>query len=130
MFYSKTKTYPHFKRLLLALLSLPLFISCEEDCEITNFGPDNLPQGRLRSSYNANLSIDSKCPPVFADYRLIGGVLPPGISMDVNGGFSGSPTQIGIFNFTVDTEVCFSQDFYGFYDCLGTTKGFTIIVTP
>jgi hypothetical protein len=62
-----------------------------------NLSPATLPNGRINTVYTATLLASGGAPPYSMSIR---GGLPPGITFS-NGVFSGAPTSIGVFEFTV-----------------------------
>ena len=59
----------------------------------------SLPQAVLGTPYSATLTVTGGGPPF--SWSVISGALPPGLSLDVNGNITGTPTTIGTFFFTV-----------------------------
>jgi uncharacterized protein (TIGR03437 family) len=64
---------------------------------IANASP--LPSGSTNSSYSALLSSGGGTAPL--NWYKSSGILPPGLNLDNSGTLSGTPTQSGTFNFTV-----------------------------
>ncbi len=109
------------------ILSFFLLAGCEE-CEIINLGTPDLPDANLHSYYNERIDVVTHCDPKLEDYYLVGGTLPPGISLSSNGQLAGSPTRIGIYSFSVGVEVCFVKDGFNYYECETRAQGFSLIV--
>ena len=59
----------------------------------------NLDDGRVGDAYDYQLSSSGATGPVA--YEVISGTLPPGITMDVAGEFTGTPTTTGVYDFRV-----------------------------
>lgn len=115
-----------FSKTLILTLAI-ILIGCE--CEIDHINPSVLPDASLNVGYNETISASlSDCSPLFEDYRFVGGNLPPGMSLNYNGRLSGVPRSIGTYYFTVEVVLCESEDIFGVYDCLASTKGFELTV--
>lgn len=70
---------------------------------ITNSSP--LPNGVLGQNYSpVQLSVSGGVPPFV--FSLGGTMLPPGLSLSVRGLITGTPTQVGTFNFRVTVTDC------------------------
>src|SRR5262245_31559212 len=61
-----------------------------------------LPNGVVGSSYSQTLSATGGTPPY--SWSLASGSLPSGLSLSSSGTISGTPTQSGTFNFTVQAR--------------------------
>ncbi len=59
----------------------------------------NLPQGQQGDTYSDAFSATGGVTPY--SWSISSGTPPPGISMNINGGFAGMPATVGTFNFTV-----------------------------
>jgi len=63
----------------------------------------NMPTGTVGQSYSKQFDGAGGCGPALPyQYSLIGGKLPPGLSLSSSGLVSGTPTQAGSFSFWVD----------------------------
>jgi large repetitive protein len=63
----------------------------------------NMPLGTVGQSYSKQFNGAGGCGPALPyQYSLIGGKLPPGLSLSSSGLVSGTPTQAGSFSFWVD----------------------------
>ena len=117
--------------LRLILASLAILLS-STFCILTprpalQFTPDKLPDARVGSPYEADILISGNVTPV-GDYSISAGVLPAGLSLVMDqhlriGRISGTPTESGMFKFTVSVW------------CLGTNvngqtgeKQYTLVV--
>ncbi|NVJ64169.1 MAG: putative Ig domain-containing protein [Flavobacteriaceae bacterium] len=116
----------NFSKALILILSV-IIMGC--DCEIDEFSPSVLPDATLNADYDEHIEASlSDCSPIFEDYRFVGGNLPPGMSFNYNGRLSGIPRSAGTFHFTIEVYLCESEDLFGYYDCLSSTKGFQLTV--
>lgn len=87
-------------------------------CQPLTITPATLPDAILQSPYNQTLSsTPGNGQPLFS---ITSGSLPPGVSFNSNGAFSGAPTQAGQFSFTVTVTDLFN--------CLGSRQ-YTLNVT-
>src|SRR5262249_1783413 len=59
----------------------------------------SLPPGPATTFYNQTVLTSGGFGPF--TFTLIGGALPPGLNLSVAGVISGTPTAVGVFNFTV-----------------------------
>lgn len=86
---------------LLLLMTLAiLLVGCSE-CEV-KIKTDALPSGTVGQQYDIRLEeSDDHCDGE-PEWRIIGGNLPPGLSLTNGGRLSGIPTTRGSFNFTVE----------------------------
>jgi hypothetical protein len=63
----------------------------------------NMPIGTVGQSYSKQFNGAGGCGPALPyQYSLIGGKLPPGLSLSSSGQISGTPTQAGSFSFWVN----------------------------
>jgi len=60
-----------------------------------------LPSGQVGTPYSQQLVARGGAPGVYT-WRLVSGMLPPGLNLSSNGLISGTPTMPGIYNFTVE----------------------------
>jgi len=104
-----------------------LFISCE-DCGIREIGTDPLPDGVVGLTYDTHINLETECRPLLEEFYLVGGVLPPGLSLYRDGRIHGTPTRKGDYFFTVIGEVCYSEDVFGYFDCYERSRGLSINV--
>lgn len=94
---TSTNQFPRFLlvTLLMALCAAPVA------AQLGNFvitTPD-LPDGTVGQAYTASLATTGGAPPI--TFSVIGGSLPPGITLSSAGIFSGAPTSGGFYSFTV-----------------------------
>ena len=104
--------------LLLALCAAPAA------AQFGNFiitTPD-LPDGTSGQFYSATLQTAGGFPPI--TFSIIGGSLPPGISLSSSGVISGTPTSGGFYNFTVQAV----DSLVGGVPPQTTSKAFSIYV--
>jgi Putative Ig domain len=83
---------------LLALVAAPLALAIR-------FTDDDfsLPAGQTGKAYSVQLHGAGGCGPALPyQFTILGGGLPPGLSMPSSGLISGTPTQTGIFSFWVN----------------------------
>jgi len=108
--------WPACLGLLVACWSFAGGTGCFSNCDL-KIQTDALPAGSVGVEYRFNL--DSKCG---GDSWFVNdGTLPPGISLQSDGDFRGTPTVPGIFNFTVGLVDFRSGD--------EAFKGFQLVVT-
>jgi hypothetical protein len=63
----------------------------------------NMPAGTVGQAYSKQLNGAGGCGPALPyQYTLIGGKLPPGLSLSFRGAITGAPTQAGKFSFWVN----------------------------
>jgi Putative Ig domain len=63
----------------------------------------DMPVGQLGQAYSKQFHGGAGCGPALPyQYRILSGNLPPGITFDVGGLFSGSPTRVGSWSFWVE----------------------------
>lgn len=74
-------------------------VSLRAVSETLTVGPGTLPDGLLSINYSATLTASGGTPPYF--FELVGGVVPPGISVSGTGEVSGVPTIAMTGDFTV-----------------------------
>ncbi|GEM_PF-2873308 len=113
--------------IFILILIIMTFSGCEE-CEIYGFSPYYFNDGQVDSYYQERVFLDSECFPALEDYFLIGGILPPGLRLTRDGYVEGTPTRRGEYFFTIGAEVCFEEDFYGYYDCYYRSLGYSILI--
>jgi uncharacterized protein (TIGR03437 family) len=68
-------------------------------CPTLTLNPDALPNGTLGAAYNQLLATSGGTAPY--SFSLSAGTLPTGLTFSAAGALSGTPTQLGAFNFTV-----------------------------
>jgi uncharacterized repeat protein (TIGR01451 family) len=87
-------------------------------CTALALSPATLPAGSVGTPYGA--TITSSGGAGSSAFTVTGGALPPGLTLSATGALSGTPTQSGVFSFTVtatDPRGCFG------------TRGYSITVT-
>ena len=67
-------------------------------CPVIAVSPGSLPDGTVGTAYNQTLSA---LPSGSYSFGVTGGTLPAGLTLDGSGNLTGTPTQSGVFNFTV-----------------------------
>ncbi len=67
------------------------------------FSATPLPQASYGNSYSADTSLTTTVVPAVS-FTVVSGSLPPGITLSPAGHFSGTPTSLGTFNFTVQAS--------------------------
>ncbi|MBX7220304.1 MAG: filamentous hemagglutinin N-terminal domain-containing protein [Blastocatellia bacterium] len=76
-------------------------------CPTISITPATLPGGIVGTTYSQTLT---GTPAASYGFSLLSGNLPPGIALEPNGNLTGTPTQAGVFNFTIralnDTTTC------------------------
>ena len=106
-------------------IALAVFVTgCE--CEV-KIKTEALPDGRVGQTYDFRLQESEKNCDGECEWKIIGGNLPPGISLTDGGRLSGIPTVDGAFTFTVEATI--GEDDTG----SGTdsaSKGFLFTVLP
>ncbi len=110
----------HSTRIFL-LATLFAFCAAPAVAQFVITTPD-LPSGTVGQFYSATLQTFGGVPPI--SFSILSGSLPPGISLNSSGSFTGAPTSGGFYNFTVravDSSVSTSQV---------ATKAFSIYVYP
>jgi hypothetical protein len=94
----------HVKTLLSKLLFFMalaiLLVGCSE-CEV-KIRTDALPSGSVGQQYDVRLEESEDHCDGEPEWRIIGGNLPPGLSLTNGGRLSGVPTISGDFTFTVE----------------------------
>ena len=108
-----------------------LVISCGEDCKFNSISNESLPEAKINTEYTAQIELNSTCTynTKSTSLKANSGILPPGITMDASGKFSGKPNLVGKYTFTVEQTVCFGTNGYGATDCQIKTKDLSITVT-
>ncbi len=71
-------------------------------CPSLTFNPPALPGGAAGIAYNQKVTATGGAEPYH--FALSSGALPPGVSLNIAGVLSGTPTQAGIYNFTITAE--------------------------
>jgi len=89
-------------------------------CPTIVFAPASLPAATVNTAYAPTLSAS----PLGGGYTfaLTSGTLPPGLTLNANGSFSGAPTQSGNYNFRVTTT--------GWGNCTGFRDYQLTVVCP
>lgn len=106
-----------------------LLDSCSsKDCKFNGITSESLPVAYIQKEYSTQLGYDVTCSFTSRTCELISGNLPPGITFDGTGKFSGIPSEEGVYKFTVKMTLCFSSSTNGASDCNSHTKDLTIIV--
>ncbi len=77
-----------------------LLTGCNE-CEV-KIRTDTLPAGTVGQPYDTRLEDSNDNCDGESEWRVIGGNLPPGLSLTDGGRLSGIPTTSGSFSFTVE----------------------------
>ncbi|HUN81434.1 MAG TPA: S8 family serine peptidase [Phycisphaerae bacterium] len=81
-------------------------------CPVFTFGP-SLPDAAQGQTYKLALTADNGTPPY--TWSVVGGTLPPGVSLSSSGQLSGTLTSTGEYHFTakaVDSRGCFGSHDY------------------
>lgn len=115
-------------RFSLVILLAGVLTGCFKRCDFRAITTESLPDGTRNSFYDEQINIDTECRPLGKTFRVLGGSLPPGLGFDFDGSIYGTPTTPGSYNFTIEIAVCFSEDYWGFYDCTSRSRGYTIRV--
>ncbi|MCG3164153.1 MAG: hypothetical protein JMDDDDMK_05636 [Acidobacteria bacterium] len=68
-------------------------------CPALTLAPATLPNGKRNSPFNQTLTTSGGAAPY--RYTVTTGALPPGINLSASGALSGTPTEVGAYNFTV-----------------------------
>lgn len=76
-----------------------LIISNAETCPALTSGPASLPDGTTGTFYNQTLTAIGGSMPY--TWTVSSGMLPPGITVSSDGVLSGTPSNLGLFEFTV-----------------------------
>jgi hypothetical protein len=101
--YSKGRIMNRGAVLLLTALAIVL-VGCS-DCEV-KISTGTLPPGTVGQPYDIRLEeSEDNCSGGEPEWRIIGGNLPPGLSLTNGGRLSGMPTMSGLFTFTVEVVV-------------------------
>ena len=82
------------------------------NCQIT-VTPTSLPGSIPGAVYSANLTASGGTPAY--SFAVTAGALPPGLTLNSNGSWSGAPTTVGAYNFTVtvtDANGCYASRAY------------------
>lgn len=66
------------------------------------FTTPSLPDGAVGVAYNSSISVIGGATPY--TFSITGGSLPPGLVLGDNGGISGVPTAVGVFQFLVEVS--------------------------
>lgn len=102
--------------------------SCGSKCNFNSITPDTLPHGKITQSYSVMIYENSSCSYTSKSCQLSSGQLPDGITLSGDGLLSGTPTNVGTFNFVILYQVCFSTGAYGATDCSQKTKAFKLVI--
>ena len=96
--------------------SSPIIENPEPTGEAPEITTQNLPSGELKNDYLATIEADGANPITFS---LTAGNLPTGLTLNSDGIITGTPTEKGIFDFTVTAENEYGK----------TSKEFSIEIT-
>lgn len=77
-------------------------LTITSECPALTINPPTLPNGAAGAAYNQTLTATGGTATYY--FALAAGALPPGLSLSANGSLSGTPTQAGIYNFTIAAE--------------------------
>ncbi|ROL62232.1 hypothetical protein D9V86_01750 [Bacteroidetes/Chlorobi group bacterium ChocPot_Mid] len=124
MFKSK-KNMTLFKNAMIFSL-LFIILSCAEDCKFNSISTESLPDGTVGTEYYFRIELETSCSAPYRKIEVKNGDLPPGITLDTSGEFTGIPTQAGTYTFTITARVCFGSNGFEYIDCRDKTKEFTI----
>ena len=109
-------------RFATSTINIPAFaIGAATGNQLTIITPSPLPSGQLAAAYSLPSFIASGGTPSYAWSVASGSALPPGLTLLTNGTFSGTPTSLGSFSFTIQVN-----DQTG----LLATKPFLITISP
>jgi hypothetical protein len=97
--FSKSRIMSKGILLLLTTLAI-LLVGCSK-CEVS-IRTDALPSGTVDQQYDFRLQESEDHCEGEPEWRIIGGNLPPGLSLTNGGRLSGIPATSGSFNFTVE----------------------------
>jgi uncharacterized protein (TIGR03437 family) len=86
-----------------------------------------LPPAPLGQPYNASIQVSGGVTPY--TFSIIGGALPPGISLQNNGGLAGTPTQAGTYSFILRVTDNFGSATQQSLQLLVSTGGVVITTT-
>ena len=64
----------------------------------------NLPDGEVGQPYSTQIAISGPSAPSGPVFVVMGGTLPPGLTLSSSGLLAGTPTSLGTYSFTVDAE--------------------------
>ncbi|MBS1788049.1 MAG: putative Ig domain-containing protein [Acidobacteria bacterium] len=130
-------TTPGMYRFTIAAWSIPSLCSGNREysiailsCPTITVGPAALPVGVLGKAYNQTVTAVANGGGTFVfTYALTSGALPPGVSLSANGMLTGTPTQPGIYQFTITASAggCSGMQMYSM-EILQACPTFT--VTP
>jgi uncharacterized protein (TIGR03437 family) len=97
------------------------YVFVSPPCPAVSIAPESLPNGRLNTSYNQQLTAGGSG---VGDYffAVSRGALPPGLTLDPPGLLHGAPTTAGIYRFTITTTFFLSG-------CNGSRE-YTLTITP
>ncbi len=116
---------------IILFLSLIFLSSCGEDCKFNSITNETLPDGKVGTLYEAQITYDLTCSYVSKYIELAegSGQLPPGIELKTNGIFTGTPTTAGTYNFKVKVRMCFGSNGFEYTDCHDLEKDLRIVVS-
>jgi len=107
-------------RLVLLLLVVPIGSVClfgqDAQLQITNA---SLPHGQQGNIYSEVFNATAGASPY--RWKISAGTIPPGVAMNGNGNFVGTPERAGTFNFTVTVTDAFSNT---------ASRNFSVSVAP
>jgi hypothetical protein len=105
---------------LLACLLAPAVLSACEDCGTPSIAPVELSNGTVGEPYSEELRVPCRD----GEWRVSAGELPPGIELDSEGVFSGTPERRGTYVFTVGMVIDASDDQGG----TDLSRGYTLVI--
>ncbi len=109
------------------VIFLLLLSSCKE-CKFESIKTDSLPDAISGKVYTKTIEYDCNCDVTHRVATLEKGELPAGLELDVTGKISGTPTNPGIYNFTISLKICFQLDGAMPFDCYFKEKSYTLQV--
>ena len=110
--------------LLCSIVTLLGLSGCDDDCDVEIASASILPNGVVGEPYF--FRFQTTCG---GDrWELQGGTLPTGLILEETGDLSGTPTEAGTFNFTV--QVTEFNDSFDSSDDNFANKGFSLTILP
>jgi hypothetical protein len=101
------------------LLASAVLSGCE-DCGTPSIAPVELSKGTVGEPYSEELRVPCRD----GEWRLSDGELPPGVELDSEGVFSGTPERSGIYVFTVGMVIDASDDQGG----TDLSRGYALVI--